>query len=117
MGRGMMGDLSTKNKNFRIGLVSWLTFAPQVHVELAKGWSKRAVYSKFADRLKMSYAQFVRYCNQDAASPSPSARPSHGPPRTAPAKPTPSPEKPRQESGSLPDFYFDPMDAYRHKFD
>lgn len=114
--------LYKKNPNSRVGLVTWLVCEAEIAEELAKGWSKREVYSRFSDRLQISYPQFVRYCRRapaNLAKPRPSA-PEQKAPR--PTTPKPAAAKPEtrsasSESSSLPTFHYDPMDAYREKFD
>ena len=58
----MTETIYKKKPNSRHGLVTWRMLAPEISAELAKGWSKSEVHSRFADRLKISYSQFTRYC-------------------------------------------------------
>jgi hypothetical protein len=76
----MTETLYKQKTNSRHGLVTWRMLAPEIGVELAKGWSKSEVYSRYSDRLKISYSQFTRYCrtlNQLSAQSAACAGPLH----------------------------------------
>jgi hypothetical protein len=103
-----------------LGRVTWRALAPQIRAELAEGWSKRTVYDKYAERLRIGYSQFLRYCRK-AEPPQPAPAP---PPAVAQAaaslqRPPPAPAAPRGEKTGAepqPAFHFDPLDAYQKKF-
>jgi len=109
-----MTEKQKRTKPLYLGRVTWRALSPQIRAELAEGWSKRTVYDKYADRLRISYSQFLRYCRKaEAAQPQPAA--SASPPVERPnAAATPRGAGAQPEA--QPTFHFDPLDAYRKKF-
>lgn len=88
--------------------------------DLDQGWRMIAIYEKHAAALGVSYSQFTRYVRQyiaKKAKDDAQSRTAPGP-RETPRQPTAQSHEPRKgESQSLETFYFEPMDAYKKKYD
>jgi hypothetical protein len=92
--------------------------------DLDQGWRMIAVYEKHAAELGVSYSQFTRYVRQyiaKKAKANAQSRTAPGAgegPRVSPRQPPAQRPEPRKgESQSLETFCFEPMDAYKNKYD
>ena len=97
---------------------AFLVLAGEIFAELEREEPGSKVYEKFRDRLGMSYSQFcywVRRYRQRAAEGAKGSR--NGDPASQRVPLPASPSVHPTEGGKFRDFHFDPLDAYRIKFD
>lgn len=123
----MLTGREKKRAEWRAGRQAFLVLASEVFAGLEGAASRRKVYEKFKDRLGMSYSQFCywvkRYRQEaDQAATVRShdvAAPLSTPPRASAAPAAPSDgHKPLYFGPSEQrTFHYDPMDAYRKKYD
>ncbi len=136
----MTGTPASKKTPWGEGRVLFRAHQGEILAQIALGWPHSRVWREFKDRLGgLSISQFNRYVRSALANPEPgpaeAAQPGPGgqakvnrrPSAEAPASPTPTVDALRAKteaqraeqakSGSLPTFHYDPMDAYRIKFD
>ena len=116
-----------KRADWGAGRQAFLVLAADILADLGRLPSGRKVYGKFKDRLGMSYSQFCywvkRYrqeADQAAKARSLDAAALHAMPPRAPAAPAAPPDghKPLYLGPSEQrTFHYDPMDAYRKKYD
>jgi hypothetical protein len=129
----------------RSGRIAFIACRDEIRAELERGATMIAVYDMFAPRLGFSYVQFTRYVNADIrgkpakprgkrkappteriwpdAGAGPSSREPQGPAGTPsslgaddPAARRPRTMGPRTMGPrKLPEFHYDPMDAYKHR--
>ena len=105
------------------GRCAFHAHARAIRQELTKGRSLTSIYDEYRDRLGIGYTQFTRYIHAlkhnrtqpDAAPPTPSARRPEPTARVGASSIAPGGAS--QAANGLPTFHFDPMDAYKQKFD
>ena len=116
-----------KRADWGAGRQAFLVLAPEVFAGLERSATRRKVYETFKDRLGMSYSQFCywvkRYrqeADQAAKARSLDVAAPHSMPPRASAAPAASSDghKPLYLGPSEQrTFHYDPMDAYRKKYD
>lgn len=124
----------------RSGRIAFIACRDEIRAEIERGATMIAAYDMFAPRLGFSYVQFTRYVNADIrgrppkprgkrkapvaeriwpdAAAGPSSQEPHGPagvPSSLGAD-DPAARRPRTMGPrKLPEFHYDPMDAYKHR--
>jgi hypothetical protein len=105
------------------GRVAFRAHSAEIRAKINLGWPRSRVWREFQDRLGgLSISQFNRYVQALLASPEGAQESGSPPPQSAVEKyraklrAQTAQARPGEKS-ELPDFHFDPMDAYRHKFD
>jgi hypothetical protein len=110
-------------KEFGYGRVAFLAHSAGISAELRRGRMKKAVWREYRDRLGgLGYLQFLRYVGRYIPHHRPTAVVAAAPISLSSRTQTAStaPHEPRgagKKAEELPTFHFDPMDAYREKFD
>jgi hypothetical protein len=87
------------------GRVSFLAHLESFKKEIQEGWSIQAVYERYADKLDISYPQFVRYVRRYITGPvsePEQAKPEKSSKANRPA-PVKEPKTRLSDSASLPD--------------
>ncbi len=116
------------------GRAAVIALAPAIREALAAGHYLTAIHAQYAEQLGISYPQFCKHVQKyviggdqkrDKAKPHPKETPTgrqlpdrhvSGEDSSSPGASKPAASGPRTMGPSkLPDFHYDPMDAYRHR--